>query len=324
VRRWNFSKTEAVLWLLFLFACVGFGYFQGVRPDFKVSEYILPPTSVKILTISESFFPPEVISELESETHTHIQVVSIKDWSRLQLQLIASPSPEILFIPSHWTHTLQQQGLLREESPLQKKFSKYLATDFAFPEDSSVEDGDFFPIYWAKLSLYAHGSRNKTLAFLDDADLWWAYQDFLLKNNSDLTDFNYSVFSFSRWFNDEVFQEDLFLSTHVLAQAHPEWRKSDYPSAMFLVGFALPKNSQHLGKTLKIINHYVSFETQKHLLERFPFASTLKIMEESHLIAEKKSSFLRSLEVSQLILPKQKDAEAEAKAKKATQATFSL
>lgn len=306
--------TEAGLWLLFLFISALLGYFQGLEPNFKVTDYIIKPTEIHILTISEHFFPQEVINEIEKSTHTRVIISSIENWNQLKMQLISSPSPEIVFIPSHWAQALQKEEILNTDPAIKVSFSRDVSTDFA------IDTNFFLPTYWAQLSLLSTNTNanGKSLSFIKDADLFLSYFPRLPKNN-----YTFVISNLDLWFKDSILEStDISLIPHTLAGKHPHWKKIGLADAFYQVGFSLSKNNQHLKESIAVLEYYTQTGVQAHLLKNIPFASTLKSINKSSLAADKKSSFLRTLDFNKLIIIKSKEGGAESKAQGLTGSLF--
>ncbi len=339
---WPFkNKIEASLWLLFLFFCSGLGYFQGLHPEFKISESLFAPPTIRIFSTAENFFPASVIAELERETRTHIHFELIHSWEELKVQLIAQPtSPDLLLIPSYWAQSLHQEGLLRD-ADLQDELHDFLAPDFILPQgtDLTPASSGFFATYWSKLFLLKNPESEASLVrmpgkkeaglsvrFLNDADLLIGYFSALQKKAlaHPLLKAQFSIFNFDQWAEQASTSSDFVLLTHVQQRQLPLFEKIDLPEMMMIFGFALPKNGNHRRSILKIIKHYVSFEIQSQLLLQLPMASTLNSVNESSLPVERKSSFLRELGMDQMTIIREKEKGSEEKAHELSHAAFSL
>lgn len=313
----TFKKTitEATLWLLFLFFCTLIGYLQGIKPNFKVADYLVKPTEIHILTISDHFFPLEIIREIEKLTHTKISVSIIQDWDHLKIQLIASPSPEIIFLPSHWALALQKEMILNSDPAIRSTVSKIVSPDF------TVENDFFIPTYWAKLSFMKTSNADKTISLLNDPDLFLSYNEHLkeTKQNLAFLKHDFHVLKMNLWFKKNAEESaDAVLSTHILNSKMPTWKKTSYPDSFYVLGFALSKVNPNFKQSMKVLEHYHSIDIQTHLLESVQFASTLKNIDESTLPNEIKSSYLRTLDFNKMIILKNKDTDAAAKAKELT------
>ncbi len=308
--------TEASLWLLFLFVCGLIGYGQGLKPHFKVSDYVVSPNEIHILTISDHFFPPEVIQEIEHSTHTKIIISTIQSWDQLKIKLIETPSPEIVFIPSHWAQTLNKEGLLNTDPTIKTNLGEMLVSDF------SVDSQFFIATYWAKLSLMTTTEKDKSIAFLNDADLFLGYLDALKKDKQDTNFIKHTIkiSNMDLWFKDtNIDSAEIGLSTHILSLKKPNWKKTSYPDSFYTLGFSFGKNSRNLKQSLEVLEYYMSLDIQMHLQDSIPFASTLAAINENPAAPnEIKSSFLRTLDFNKMIILKSKASDANSKANQIT------
>lgn len=322
-------RTEALLWLLFFFVVGGVGFIQGWKPDFRFKFLFKNPPEVQVLTISSDFFSPEWITETERKTESKIIIHVIKDWEDLHLQLITNADLSLLFIPSHWAQTLHQESLLNDEVDYVQLGNEKLAPDFRFQPQSYAKD--YFPVYWAKLSLYAKAApakanlKQQNLAFLDDADSFVAWNDELGKNKiaESFIKAQWRIFPLSSWIQREDFTQDYFLAPHPLKSEHPEWQTTTTPELMYLLGFSLPKNGAHPGTTWAVLKEYIANENQTKMVQQGPFASTLASIEAGYGSLDKKPSYLRSLGLHSLIMVRSHEAEALASAQKTTNSRFS-
>jgi hypothetical protein len=314
------TGIEILLWVLFLLVCGTIGYFQGLNPDGRLVDYLSKPTPVRIFTISRQFFPDDVIAQLEKETHSKISVTLITNWDDLNLKLIASNAPDILFVPSHWAQTLHQEVLLNADVNFKNLSEEDLSNDFKF--DQSNLEQDFLPAYWAQLALYSLKDKKidkiKKLSFLGDADLFLELMEDLKKNqqDNDFAKYELTVLPYEKWLTETSPTADLFLATHVNALGHPNWKiANEYPPFIYVLGFALPKNSENPTKALNILKNYLDLETQRELSPQMPFASTLSVINRLALgEKERKASYLRDLVMRNTLFVKTKEKNSEQKA----------
>lgn len=284
-----------------------FGFLQGWKPDLHLGEYVSKPVKIEILTISPVFFPTQILSEIEKETRTQIELRTLKNWEDLRLQMISDSKVNLVFLPFSWVQALRQENLLHESRRFQDLKTELASADFNFNTEENRQD--FLPVYWAQLGFYFERPDVKTLNIPDDAGMYLDLQS----RNSDkgFSKMKISVSDWTTWWANPQ-KADLFLAPHVAALTRNWKLDPNRPAWLGIWGFALPKNSQLSSHDLEVIRRYADSERQTKLLKTLPLASTLTSLDEKPGPLEKKPLYLRDLKMSHLnLIPQYNPKSAE-------------
>lgn len=177
-------RLSNLLWPLFFLICVGVGFLHGYLPQGISKNYFIHPTKIRILTTDEMLVPKDLRAVIEDELYVNLEITVTRDWDTLLAKTIASPTQDLVFLPSYWAATLRQQNLLNHFIPQDSELAQRVSSDFLenthgeetkqklkvrlltqAPSESTVTDEktqaknespenrepfDFLPIFWIK------------------------------------------------------------------------------------------------------------------------------------------------------------------------------
>lgn len=300
--------------------CTGVGFLHGVLPHGISRDYIIRPTKVRILTTDELLFPRELRTLIEDELHVKLEVTLTRDWNTLLAKTIATPSEDLVFLPSYWAVTLRQQNLLSNLTAKDSELSQRVAPDFL---DKAVTKNvfDFLPIYWIKTGMmipknqsfenFLKDKKNTTLFLLADEDLIlrhlqvWRDQDLsgLVAQKKILT-----------------LQLDQILKTDrdgvmetALNELNPDLQTDNQLSALLIWGAVIPANSDKKDLAQEILNILTTPLLQEKVLVQTPFNSTLTQVSDKALPVQRRATYIRDLQLKDTLLIDQKDINAKSR-----------
>ncbi|MDG0816622.1 hypothetical protein [Bdellovibrio svalbardensis] len=300
------------------------GFLHGFLPQGISRDYIIRPTKVRILTTDELLFPKELRTLIEDELHVKLEVTLTRDWNVLLAKTVATPSEDIIFLPSYWATTLRQQNLLsnmalNKESELQQR----VAPDFIDTSVATKKTFDFLPFYWIKTGILSskHKSFTEFLKDKTESTLFLlADEDLILKH-------------FQIW-NEQglgslvaqkkilTLQLDQILKTNrkgvmevPLNEINPDLEISNQLSALIVWGAVIPMNSDKKDLAQEILNVLTTPLLQEKVLVQTPFNSTLTQVSDQALPVQRRASYIRDLQLKDTLLIDKKDVDAKSKLK---------
>lgn len=301
---------------------MGVGFLHGVLPQGLTRSFFISPQKIEIVTTDEILFPVEIRRQLEEEFHVKFTVTVTRDWDALIAKTVATPSADLIFLPSYWAKTLAQQNLLADISGPGKGLQLRVASDFA-PHN----EGDFFsflPFYWIKTQL--HIPQGKSFQdFLKDKSM----QMLLLIADEDLL-----LRHFQNWKNqglwEQVSQKKL-LTLQLDQLTQPKYtddtamevpvvddknENSDpLTSSLLIWGAAIPVNSEQKDLALEILDTLTTPEHQERSLLKTPFNSTFSMVTGNEIPLHRRASLIRNLQLKDTLRLDGKDQDSREKLK---------
>lgn len=316
------SRTEIILWFLFLSVCAGLGYIQGLKPDLKPREIISETPEIEILTVSEDILPEYLIKSIEQETHSKISVTKIKSWQELKVKLIADPAADLVFIPSHWIQNIVHENLISESFFITPDFVDAVSPEFLIEYEYEPRKlKGFLPVFWTQLHYYQKHQPAQNYSSLNDADYFIkiAQQIKDPKSKISFSDKTLFLLSWDQIIREENKNYDIAPLTHLQKK---DLATLETSRVLFLLGFSIPKNSRYKQLSQKIIHYYIQYESQEPLIHKLPFASTLVSLDTAQIPEIQKSSYIRKIELKQQTFLKAKNENLLDKATEMTGVTF--
>nr|BFD62983.1 hypothetical protein BdHM001_16640 [Bdellovibrio sp. HM001] len=299
---------------------MGVGFLHGVLPQGISRSYFVSPIKVQVLTTDEILFPESLRQELEEELHVRFSVTVTRDWESMLANVVASPSADLIFLPSYWANTLAHQSLLANTAGNRGELLQRVASDFV--KSKKPEDFYFLPFYWIKTGIdtpldetFLDFLKNKKESFL----FLLADEDLLLKH-------------FQVWKEqglwDQVSQKRILtLQLDQLSKTsdegavetplNREFKESSHPylSALLIWGAAIPVNSTQKEVALEILETLTSTEHQEKSLLKTPFNSTFSNVTATEIPLHRRADFIRDLQLKDTLILESKDQEAPLKLK---------
>ena len=313
---------------------MGVGFLHGFLPQGISNAPLIRPTKIRVLTTDELLFPKEMQTLLEDELRVKFEVMLTRDWNTLLAKTVASPSVDLLFLPSYWAATLRQQDLLanltKDAELMQRVAPDFLESASSAIGNSSAGDNspaaktlDFLPIYWIKTGFLTTKKqsfeeflkdKNKNILFLlADEDLIlrhlqiWKGQGLsaAISSKKILT---LPLEQISKSDRDGVVETSL-------NELHPELQTSRQVSALLMWGAAIPNNSRKKEKTLEVLNLLTTPLIQEKFLMAGPFNSTLMQVSDQTLPKQRRATYIRELQLKDTSIIDKKDIDAKSKLK---------
>ncbi|MBO9665208.1 MAG: hypothetical protein J7501_00140 [Bdellovibrio sp.] len=297
---------------------MGVGFLHGFLPQGISRDYILRPTKVRILITDETLFPKHLQNQLENELRVKFEVTVTRDWNSILAKTVASPSQDILLLPSYWAVTLKQQNLLYKISNNESELPQRIAPDFLDPE-TSKRSLYFFPFYWMKTGFKttSGGSFEDFLKNKKDGTLFLlADEDLLLKH-------------FRVWQDNGLLaavqqKKILTLPLDQLASKEPREGAVELPlnennptltvqddlSALLIWGASIPESSDKKDLALDILTAFSTPSLQEGNLLKTPFNSTLLTVTDLSLPPQRRATHIRDLKLKGTLLIDAKNIEA--------------
>ncbi len=328
-------RLSSFLWFLFFIVCIGAGFLHGYLPQGLVKNFFFPPPKIRVLTTDELLFPKELRTVLEQELHITIEATVTRDWDLLLAKMVASPSLDLIFLPSYWATTLRQQNLLASFTDNNSELAQRVSSDFieglnltsgsSVPMNGSGNPSsdkkslDFLPIYWIKTGFLTELNQDftadlkehkqKNLFLLADEDLIlnhfliWKSQDIwpLLEKRKILT---LQLDELNR------FEKNGIIETSI-NELHPELQTKAQLSALLVWGAIVPSNSENKSASISLLKALTNNLIQEKLLKTSPLNSTLALIEDPEIPEQRKAHFLRRMQLKDTLLIEQKEISAK-------------
>ncbi len=318
MRRSNF------LWLLFFVICIGVGFLHGFLPQGISRDYIIRPTKVRILTTDELLLPKELRTLIEDELHVKLEVTLTRDWNVLLAKTVATPSEDIIFLPSYWATTLRQQNLLSNLAlNKENELFQRVAPDFIDASTAAKKTFDFLPFYWIKTGFLI--SKNQTFKeFLKNKNestlFLLADEDLILKHLQIWTEQGLGAMVAQKKILtlqlDQILKTDRSGAMEIpLNELNPNLDTSEQLSALIVWGAVIPMNSDKKDLAQEILNVLTTPLLQEKVLVQTPFNSTLSQVSDKALPAQRRASYIRDLQLKDTLLIDKKDIDAKSKLK---------
>lgn len=317
----NPSKNS-ILWIFFFIICMGVGFLHGFLPQGLTKSFFISPNKVLIFTTDEIFFPVEIRQKLEDELHLKFSVTITRDWDAIIANTVSNPSVDLIFLPSFWAKSLEQQSLLSDIAASSSKLQQWVSSDFLKPD----EQGRFFflPIYWMKTALqtpqneaffdFLKNKNEPVLQLLADEDL--LLQHFKIWKDQGLWD----LVAQKKILTLQLDRIPLNKKTNEGAVEIPltEETQSSLPpnsSALLVWGASIPENSQQKKLALKVLETLATPEYQEKSLLKTPFNSTFSAVTGTDIPLNRRADFIRNLHLKDTLILERKDQEAKTKLK---------
>ncbi|WP_413293938.1 hypothetical protein ACLSU7_02300 [Bdellovibrio sp. HCB185ZH] len=298
---------------------MGVGFLHGYLPQGISRDYVIRPTKVRILVTDESLFPKSIQEELENDLRIKFEVTVTRDWNSIQAKVIASPSQDILLLPSYWAHTMNRQNLLFVTS--ENSLSLKIAPDFLDPVITN-RSLYFYPLYWMKTGFKTTGNASFE-DFLKDKK---ATTLFLL-NDEDLLLNHFQIWQDKGWLAlvqqkkiltlplDRLVLNDKLegASELPLNESNPDLTVQDDLSALLVWGAAIPAASDKKELAIEILTALTANSIQEQNLMKTPFNSTLQELTTPTLPPQRRATHIRELKLKGTILIGTKNLEAPKK-----------
>ena len=299
---------------------MGVGFLHGVLPQGISRSYFVSPSKVQVLTTDEILFPESLRQELEEELHVRFSVTVTRDWESMLANVVASPSADLIFLPSYWANTLAHQNLLANTAGNRGELLQRVASDFV--KSKKTDDFYFLPFYWIKTGIdtpldesFVEFLKNKKESFL----FLLADEDLLLKH-------------FQIWKEqgiwDQVSQKRILtLQLDQLSKTsdegavetplNREFKEGShlFLSALLIWGAAIPANSTQKELAVEILDTLTSTEHQEKSLLKTPFNSAFSTVTGKEIPLHRRAEFIRDLQLKDTLILETKDQEAPLKLK---------
>lgn len=317
-------RRSSFFWILLFIICVGVGFLHGFLPQGISRDYLIRPTKVRILTTDELLFPKELRTLIENELHVKLEVTLTRDWNVLLAKMVATPSEDIIFLPSYWAMTLRQQNLLsnlalNKDSELLQR----VAPDFIDASAAAKKTFDFLPFYWIKTGFlipksqsfekFLQNKSENTLFLLADEDL-------ILKHLQIWKDQGLGTMVGQK--KILTLQLEQMLKTDrqgvmevPMNEVHPDLEIANQLSALIVWGAVVPMNSDKKDLAQEILNVLTTPLLQEKVLVQTPFNSTLTQVSDKALPVQRRASYIRDLQLKNTLLIDKKDIDAKSKLK---------
>lgn len=300
---------------------MGVGFLHGVLPQGISTDSLLSPQQIQVLTTDEILFPANIRSELEKELHVRFSVIVTRDWESLLANAVASPSADLIFLPSYWANTLAQQNLLSDfKNQHSGDLLQRVASDFMKPQ--GAQGVHFLPFYWIKTTIETDSGQD-FLTFLRDKSrsvlFLLADEDLLLRH--------FQIWKEQGLLEQVLQKKILSLQLDQLAKKteegaveaplHGEHQLEVQPflNALLIWGAVVPNNSANQELIGDILNVLSSAEYQERTLLKTPFNSTFHTVSGKDIPRQRRADFIRDLQLKETIILDSKDQDARLKLK---------
>ncbi|MGZ3772061.1 MAG: hypothetical protein ACXVCY_08165 [Pseudobdellovibrionaceae bacterium] len=306
------------LWFLFFIICLGVGFLHGILPLSVSKKNIIASNKIEILATDEILLPEALRRQIEKDFNVKISYTVTRNWDNLIAQLVASPSVDLIFLPSYWAKTLSQQGLLADISEYRKALQKKVASDFIGDQSQFY----FLPFFWIKTEIrtphnesFISFLKNKSepdLFIIADEDLLLKYfQNWKEQNIWDLAS-QKKVFTLQL---DQLAQPRTDAAFETPFKKESRGTEEPSPGALLTWGAAIPSGSANKKLVADILDALTSTETQESLLLKTPFNTTFSALTSDKIPGNRRALFVRDIELKNALIIQNKDQNAKTKLK---------
>ncbi len=295
-------RKELVLWLFFLLACLGAGFLKGASSGDAGLSFFGEPAEVEILLTDEIFLPAPIRVELERKLNIKIKILVIHDREEFNIRSITSPGYHLALVPNHWIHPATLAHQLSNLNPLKDLLSERISADFFSNSQDKIYGA---PVYWMVTHLYQSAGSPSAKAdpvfyFLND----W---DGLTTKGSELSlpSGRIRPWEFFRAQPSSTPSGFIFELSH-LEDVHEKKLAPSQESftSLYQWSFCTPRHSPSRKITLKLLEALTEGSLQKKMILELPVASSLKTLDGESIPLNKKSTYLRDMDLSHLRKPK--------------------
>jgi hypothetical protein len=335
--RLHLMRLSSFLWFLFFIVCIGAGFLHGYLPQGLVKNFFFPPPKIRVLTTDELLFPKELRTVLEQELHITIEATVTRDWDLLLAKMVASPSLDLIFLPSYWAATLRQQNLLASFTDNNSELAQRVSSDFIeglnitpanipapngngiLAQSSEKKSLDFLPIYWIKTGFLTELNQDftadlkehkqKNLFLLADEDL--ILNHFLISKSQDIWPLLEKRKILTLQLDELNRFEKNGITETTINEIHPELQTENQLSALLVWGAIIPSNSENKSASINLLKALTNNLIQEKLLKISPLNSTLALIEDPEIPEQRKAHFLRRMQLKDTLLIEQKEISAK-------------
>ncbi len=295
-------RKELALWLFFLMACLGAGYLKGNSASDAGTSFFGGPTEVEILLSSDLLLPLSIRQELERKLNIQIKVLIVHDREEFNIRSITSPGYHLALVPDHWIGPANRAHQMSNLNPLKDFLSERISADFLQTSQAKIYGA---PIFWMVTHLYesphesaprASANLGKIFYFLNDWDYFTTKASELNINSGQLRPLEF--FKPLASFNSP---DSVFEISHLDEDVKNKLSPSNYDfTSLYVWSFCTPRHSPSRKITLKLIEALTEADLQMKWVTLLPLASTLKTLDDRSFPRNKKSIYVRDLDLSHL------------------------
>lgn len=297
---------EFFLWALFTVICFMAGYTKSLRPDWSWKKWFGNSQDFRLALQDDNLLTPSMLQILKEEFHVQIRIEKIKDPEQLKLETVTGDHYHLYLIPQPWSQNLVREKLL---FPL-SNIDEHVSADFVNHER---QEKYFFPLFWAESNFIASREikENSWLEVLNSKTIsqFYLYSDPLM-NNARLN--SWPQLKNKKHYTQNLMQPTLSLDkSSVFEVSHIKADKLDKESYKVLSsnknlnlivwGLAIPINSPSHSESLTLLKALTDRRVAKKALEELPVATTLKKLETEPLELNQKASYLRNLQLKEML-----------------------
>lgn len=301
---------------------MGVGFLHGVLPQGLTRSIFSRPEKILVVTTDEVLFPEEVRQQLEEEFHVKFSVTITRDWDSLMAQTVASPSADLIFLPSFWANTLAQQKLLSDIAGPRKELQQRVSSDFIGNKESDLFY--FLPFYWMKTTLkipheqsfpdFLKNKANPVLFLIADEDLLLRHFEVWKEQGlGDLVAQKKILTLQLEQLNHPKQSDEGALEVPIIDDTHEA--STPQSSALLIWGAAIPENSQKKSTVLEILDTLTTPEHQERSLLKTPFNTTFSTVTGNEIHLQRRAEFIRNLQFKDTLILEKKDQDAKLKLK---------
>lgn len=292
------------------------GFLHGVLPHGITKSHFINPTKIEVLLTDELLFPEQIRVKIEQAYNVKFSVTVTRNWDSLIAQTVATPGVDLIFLPSYWANSLEQQNLLSDISDSRKSLSKKIAADFI----TTVGHFYFVPLYWMKTGIinpadksfndFLKNKEEPLLYLLADEDLLlhhfqaWQQQGLL------------NLIAEKKILTLQLDQLNKELPTKGSYEASLQFdsKNEEEPpqlSALLIWGAVMPLNSQNKELVLQILDEMTNPNLHENQLLNTPFNTTLTALKKDHIPLNRRAEFIRNISLKDVLIIEQKEQNAK-------------
>lgn len=304
---------EFLLWFIFFAVCMTAGFLHGILPQGLPRSYVSKPQQLRILLTDEILFSENFQKEIEEELNVKFTVTVTRNWETVLAKTVATPSEDLILLPSFWAETLIHQKLVTSLDNARTYFYTRAASDFI--SASSSQTPHFMPLYWMKTSLKS-ADFQKFLTTNDQNPLYLiADEDLLLKHLTYWKSKNLlnqiqskKILTMPLDQVGQIKNPDAAVETALKDEV--DGPNPNYQSALLIWGAIIPDKSSQKVLAARVLREITETKYQERFLLETPFNSALSTVQGDRIPLHRRASQVREMKFKETLLLDKKNPEA--------------
>lgn len=303
---------EFLLWFVFFGICMTAGFLHGILPQGLPRSYVSNPQQLRILLTDEILFPENLQKEIEEQLNVKFTVTVTRNWDTVLVKTVATPSEDLILLPSYWAETLIHQKLVTPLDSARTYFYTRAASDFI--SASSALTPHFMPLYWIKTTLqssniekFLNTKDQNPLYLIADEDLLLSHFLFWKERNLLPKVQNKKILTMPLDQMGQIENPEAAIESSLKEEVG---ESPYYQSALLIWGALIPDKSSQKLLAARVLRELTEAKYQEKFLLETPLNSALSTVQGDRIPLHRRASHIRELKLTETLLLDKKNPEA--------------